>query len=147
VLSTALMQNYHVQLDRTRKVPLNTYSVLLAEPSERKTPTFKPFIFPVAEFEKENAQLHDMEENSKEFRRQTLSIQNKAKRQQLEKMTKSDASQTEIDGVTKSLSEISENLRKNAPKNRPVTTISNITYDEYDRMLAEYNKYLCFVIS
>src|SRR5699024_3443625 len=147
VLSTALMRKYHVQLDRTWKVPLNTYSVLWAEPSERKTPTFKPFIFPVAEFEKENAQLHDMEENSKEFRRQTLSIQNKAKRQQLEKMTKSDASQTEIDGVTKSLSEISENLRKNAPKNRPVTTISNITPEEFDRMLAENNETLSIASS
>src|SRR5699024_12597838 len=51
VLSTALMSKYHVQLVRTWKLPLNTYSVLLAEPSERKTPTFKPSIFPVAEFE------------------------------------------------------------------------------------------------
>lgn len=137
VLSTALMKKYHVQLDATWKVPLNTYSVLLAEPSERKTPTYKPFIYPINQYEREHSEIHSSEESNREFKRQTLAVQHKAKKQNLEKLAKDNASEKDIEEVTNQLKELSDELKKNAPKSSPVLTVSNITPEEFDRQIAE----------
>lgn len=135
VLSTSLIKKFQVQLDATWRVPVNTYCVLIADPSERKTPTSKPFFFPIYNHEREMHEMFKAERTKREAYRDSLKTQIKAKNEQLRKVTKDD-DESGIHKINEQIIKLRQDLEKHPPLNKPYHTIGDITPEEFTNMLA-----------
>lgn len=131
-LATALMKKYRVQARADWDIPINIYAVVLAEPSERKSPTAKPFMNPIYEYEKELKEIHAEKEKVKAKKYSRLKIKYQAKKGQYQGLVKDNKDTTAIE---QEIDELSDEMGENSPSPSPDLTVSNITPEEFDRKL------------